>query len=55
MAPFIDAFLIGDGEEAIKEILDTFHKWKTQGDGKKESLLVMLSEIEGVYVPETPG
>jgi hypothetical protein len=35
MAPFIDAFLIGDGEEAIKEILDIFHRWKTEGDGKK--------------------
>ena len=55
MAPFIDAFLIGDGEEAIKEILDTFHKWKTESDGKKESLLVMLSALEGVYVPAHPG
>ena len=55
MAPFIDAFLIGDGEEAIKEILDTFHKWKTEGDGNKESLLVMLSEIDGIYVPAHPG
>src|SRR4030043_1707820 len=39
MAPFIDAFLLGDGAEAIKEILDTFHNWKTESDGKKESLL----------------
>ncbi len=39
MSPFIDAFLVGDGEEAIKEILDTFYRWRTGGDGKKESLL----------------
>ena len=51
MSPFIDAFLIGDGEEAIKEILDTFYKWKISGEGKKESLLTALSEIEGIYVP----
>jgi radical SAM family uncharacterized protein/radical SAM-linked protein len=51
MSPFIDAFLIGDGEEAIKEILDTFYKWKISGEGKKESLLLALSGIEGIYVP----
>jgi radical SAM family uncharacterized protein/radical SAM-linked protein len=51
LSPFIDAFLIGDAEEAIREILATFHRWKTQGDGKKESLFHALSEIEGMYVP----
>ena len=51
MSPFIDAFLIGDGEEAVTEILDIFFQWKTTGDSKKESLLKALSEIEGIYVP----
>lgn len=51
MAPFIDAFLIGDGEEAIKEILDTYYVWKTDGDRKKESLLQALAVIPGLYVP----
>ena len=51
MSPFIDAFLIGDGEEAIKEIIDMFYRWRTGGDGKRESLLKALSEIEGIYVP----
>jgi radical SAM family uncharacterized protein/radical SAM-linked protein len=51
MSPFIDAFLIGDGEEAIKEIIDTFYQWKKEGDGKKESILLALSEIDGMYVP----
>ncbi|TAL23733.1 MAG: TIGR03960 family B12-binding radical SAM protein [Nitrospirae bacterium] len=51
MSPFIDAFLIGDGEEAIVEILDAYRRWKKEGDGKKESLLKALSEIEGIYVP----
>ncbi len=54
MSPFIDAFLIGDGEEAIKEILDTFYRWRKEGDGKRESLLQALSEIEGLYVPNNP-
>jgi radical SAM family uncharacterized protein/radical SAM-linked protein len=51
MSPFIDAFLIGDGEEAVKEILETYYRWENDGDGKKESLLQSLSQIEGIYVP----
>lgn len=51
MSPFIDAFLIGDGEEAVTEILETYHGWKMFGDDYKESLLKALSGIEGVYVP----
>ncbi|NWF75361.1 MAG: TIGR03960 family B12-binding radical SAM protein [Nitrospirae bacterium] len=51
MSPFIDAFLIGDGEDAIKEILNIYYLWKSEGDGKKESLFYALSNIEGIYVP----
>ncbi|RJQ42293.1 MAG: TIGR03960 family B12-binding radical SAM protein [Nitrospiraceae bacterium] len=51
MSPFIDAFLIGDGEEAIIEILETYKRWKKEGDGRRESALKALSQIEGIYVP----
>lgn len=51
MSPFIDAFLVGDGEEAIKEIIDAYYSWKTEGDGKRESILQAFSKIEGLYVP----
>ena len=51
MAAFIDAFLIGDGEEAVPEILQAYHKWKTDGRESKDRLLQALSEIGGVYVP----
>jgi radical SAM-linked protein len=51
MSPFIDAFLVGDGEEAVKEIIEVFFGWKKEGDGKKDSLLKALSGLEGVYVP----
>ncbi len=51
MSPFIDAFLIGDGEEAVPEILETYYVWKMAGDDDKESLLKALSGIEGIYVP----
>lgn len=55
MSPFIDAFLIGDGEEAITEILETFYQWKKNGDWDKESLLDALSHIEGMFVPSVHG
>ncbi|MBI5075741.1 MAG: TIGR03960 family B12-binding radical SAM protein [Nitrospirae bacterium] len=51
MSPFIDAFLIGDGEEAVREILSVFHHWKTGGSGEKLGLLKALARIEGVFVP----
>jgi radical SAM family uncharacterized protein len=51
MSWFIDAFLIGDGEEAIKEILELYYNWKKTGDRKKDSLLKALERIEGMYVP----
>ena len=51
MSPFIDAFLIGDGEGAIREIIDLVYHWKMEGDSYKDSLLQALSEIEGMYVP----
>ncbi len=51
MAPFIDAFLVGDGEEAIGEILAVLRSWKEDGSRDRGVLLTALSEIAGVYVP----
>ncbi len=46
MADFIDAFVIGDGEEVILEVLDA---WR-QGRDKKDRLR-RLAHLPGVYVP----
>jgi radical SAM family uncharacterized protein len=46
MSGFIDAFVIGDGEEIVLELIDTF---KLNLDRKK--LLRELAKIPGVYVP----
>jgi radical SAM-linked protein len=51
MAAFIDAFLIGDGEDAIGEILDVCHRWKKDGGNDRRVLLSSLAAIEGVFVP----
>ncbi len=50
MADFIDAFVIGEGEDVIFDILQTLRQWKAS-DGDKPALLRALSRIWGVYVP----
>ena len=50
MYPFIDAFVIGEGEEAIVEVVDAYAKWKQRGTNRNE-LLISLANIWGVYVP----
>jgi len=50
MAAFIDAFVIGEGEEVIHEIVDAYQGWKEKGLGRSE-LLDSLTHIPGIYVP----
>jgi radical SAM family uncharacterized protein len=50
MAGFFDAFVIGEGEEVILEIVECVRAWK-EGKGTRKDLHKMLSEIWGVYVP----
>jgi radical SAM family uncharacterized protein/radical SAM-linked protein len=50
LADFFDAFLLGDGEEAVLEIAQAYREWREAG-GAREALLDRLSAIEGVYVP----
>jgi len=50
VAPFFDAILIGDGEEAVLKIVDRFQRHRGARRGKGE-LLQSLAEVEGVYVP----
>jgi len=48
LAACIDAFLLGDGEEAIFDICEAYLAW----DGtNRTDLLTALSRIPGVYVP----
>ena len=50
VAPFFDALLVGDGEEAALEIVALVEERKKEG-GSRADLLSRLSRIEGVYVP----
>lgn len=48
MAPFIDVFVIGEGEEAILRIISTM---RAAAHLDRESQLRHLAQIEGCYVP----
>jgi radical SAM family uncharacterized protein len=53
LADFVDAFVIGDGEEVIAEITEVVGDWKCSGrtEGSREHVLHALALIPGVYVP----
>lgn len=50
MADFVDAFVIGEGEDVLIEILEVVRRYKATRLSR-DALLVELSQIEGVYVP----
>jgi radical SAM family uncharacterized protein len=58
LAEYVDAFVIGDGEEAIGEIAEVVGAWKRSRSGaggsgraSREAVLRDLATIPGVYVP----
>ena len=50
MHAFMDAFVIGEGEEVIHEIIEAHQSWKISGESRND-LLLSLARIPGVYVP----
>lgn len=50
MAPFIDVFAIGEGEEIIQDVINVFEEGKIKGF-KRIEILRSLQNIEGIYVP----
>lgn len=50
VAPFVDAFVIGEGEEATLNIIDVYQAWQRSGENR-EALLASLAAIPGIYVP----
>jgi radical SAM family uncharacterized protein len=51
LADFVDAFVIGDGEEVVSEISVAVGAWKRDGKRSRSDVLRSLSHIRGVYVP----
>jgi radical SAM family uncharacterized protein len=51
MAPFFDAFVIGDGEETLPAVADAWLRSKGGGLSRGERLLRLVGEAPHVYVP----
>jgi len=51
LADFIDAAVLGDGEEVVSEITETVTAWRAEGHGSRSGLLRRLASVPGVYVP----
>jgi radical SAM family uncharacterized protein len=50
LADFVDAFVLGDGEEVVGELSEVVAGWRSSG-ASRESLLREASHVGGVYVP----
>lgn len=52
IADFFDFFILGEGEEVICEVTDTFIRWQSEGrTGGRKGLLKELAKLDGIYVP----
>jgi len=50
LAPFIDAMVLGDGEEALPRILEIIGEMRGKNLSRREQLMI-LKDVPGVYVP----
>jgi radical SAM family uncharacterized protein len=51
LGDYVDAAVLGDGEEVVGEITEVVGRWKQDPDRTRESLHRALATISGVYVP----
>ncbi|NWF92666.1 MAG: TIGR03960 family B12-binding radical SAM protein [Syntrophaceae bacterium] len=53
LTEFFDLFILGEGEEVIREFLDLYRQaFPKKGRGEKEDLLKRAGRVEGIYVPK---
>lgn len=50
LSDLVDFFILGEGEEIMREITDEYIKWKSSS-GSREEYLEAIAKIEGIYVP----
>lgn len=53
LADFVDAVVLGDGEEVVGEITEVVREWVASGrtEGSRQHVLRALAQVPGVYVP----
>lgn len=50
LADFVDFFMMGEGEEIVQEVMDTYASWKKESVSR-DAFLNKIVGIEGVYIP----
>jgi len=50
LAPFIDIFVIGDGEEVVNILMDKYAEWK-KNKLPKRNYLESIKDIQGIFIP----
>ncbi len=56
LADFVDAFVLGDGEDVVGEMNEVVRDWLATGAGRsRPALLEAFASLEGVYVPSLYG
>lgn len=50
LAPFMDFYALGDGEEELHDLIEIYKEWKKSGKERKEFLRA-LARTQGFYVP----
>lgn len=51
LAPFVDVFLLGEGEEQFSAMLEIIKHGK-EGNLSRNEVLIRLAQLQGVYIPE---
>jgi len=51
LADFVDAFVLGDGEEVVGELTEVIATHAAGGTGSRADLLIAMAAVPGVYVP----
>jgi radical SAM family uncharacterized protein len=51
LADFVDAVVLGEGEEVVGEITEVVGAWIAAGRMSRDSVLRQLAQVPGVYVP----
>ncbi|MBN1589372.1 MAG: TIGR03960 family B12-binding radical SAM protein [Pirellulales bacterium] len=51
LAPFIDLFVIGDGEEMLPRVCEAWLEQKALGRSREEALAATAAELPHIYVP----
>lgn len=50
LADFMDFFALGDGEEELHDLIDTYRQWRASGESR-EGFLLRIAQVPGFYVP----